>query len=104
MMRVLLFIAIVVAALSAVTSGEALADVQCYGTVQSVVTDTAGNISVGLVPTPPATQQPCASPCNPDPATHWTYLAMPATSPARDLVYSGALAGVLSGRPAFIGA
>jgi hypothetical protein len=83
---------------------SAAQNVQCYGTVQSAVTDAAGNITVGVVPTPPSTAQPCPSPCNPDPATHWTYLSLPAGSPGRDLVYSGALAGVLSGKPVYIAA
>jgi hypothetical protein len=84
--------------------GHPRAQIQCYGTVQSTVTDAAGNIDVALVPTPPATTQPCPSPCNPDPTTKWTYLTLPAGSPARDLVYSAALAGVLSGKPVYVSA
>jgi hypothetical protein len=82
----------------------ALAQVQCYGIVQAVATDAAGNISVGILPTPPSTTQPCPAPCNPDPVTHWTYLALPSGSAARDLVYSGALAGVFSGKQVYISA
>src|SRR5713101_5374649 len=83
---------------------NATADIQCYGTVQSAVTDAAGNITVGIVPTPPSTQQPCPPPCNPDATTHWTYLSLASGSAGRDLVFSGALAGVISGKPVFIGA
>jgi hypothetical protein len=78
--------------------------VQCYGTVQSVVVDGTGNISVTLVPTPPATQQPCAAPCNPDPGTGWTFLTLAAAAPSRDLVYAGALVALVSSKPVYVAA
>jgi len=80
------------------------AQVQCYGTVQSVVVDGSGNIDVTLVPTPPATQQPCPAPCNPDPATGWTFLSLTAAAPSKDLVYAGALAALVSAKPVYVAA
>jgi hypothetical protein len=78
------------------------ADAQCYGTVQSVVATSAGLTSVALVPTPPATQNPCPPPCVPPANTGWTYLGLPVTHPLRDLIYSTALAAVLSGKPVYV--
>jgi len=83
-------------------SRVALADVQCFGTVQSAIVDaTTGNVTLTLVPTPPSTTV-CPSPCNPDSGTGWTFLDLAASSSSRTLVYAGGLAAVLSGRPVFL--
>lgn len=76
--------------------------VQCNGTVQSVVVDGSGNIDVTLVPTPPTTQQPCPAPCNPDPVTGQTFLTLTAAAPSRDLVYAGALVALVSAKPVYV--
>jgi hypothetical protein len=78
--------------------------IDCYGTVRSVVAQSTGGALVGISPTTQPSLNPCPLPCatTKDIFLGMTYLILPPTHPARDLIYSTALTGVVSGKPVHV--